>query len=113
MALALDVARPVSRRAHPGGPAFVGGRAALGGDRVTSTDQWAGPLAEPVELPGPVPTTESAGDLRRFVVLLAWIPAILLADHGWSGHHVGLTSQRLLGVGTWALLLVMLRGESR
>jgi hypothetical protein len=80
---------------------------------VTSTDQWAGPLAAPVDLPGPVPTEGSARDLRRFAVLLAWIPAILLADHGWSTHPVGLGTQRLLGLGTWALLLVMLRGESR
>jgi len=41
-------------------------------------------------------------------VVVAWITAVLLLDRGAS-----LTQQRLLGVGTWLLLLAVLRGEDR
>jgi hypothetical protein len=76
---------------------------------VTATEQWAGPLAGSADRDGPEPALPSSvRDLRRFVVLLAWIPAILLLDRGR-----GIDVQRLLGVGTWLLLLAMLRGESR
>jgi len=51
----------------------------------------------------------SARDLLRFAVLLAWIPVILLTDHALGG----IVAQRLLGIGTWLLLLAMLRGETR
>jgi hypothetical protein len=40
-------------------------------------------------------------------VVLLWIPVVLGLDRGAS-----LTQQRLLGVGTWLLLLVLLRRES-
>jgi hypothetical protein len=40
-------------------------------------------------------------------LVFAWIPAVLLADAG-----AGLLQQRLLGVGTWALLLVLLWAHS-
>ena len=71
------------------------------------TDTWTGPLTPPA-----VEAAESGRDLRRFAVLLAWIPVILLLDSA-GRHGVSVGWQRLLGVGTWALLLVMLRGESR
>lgn len=77
---------------------------------MTSTEQWAGPLAAPVDGVGPVPSEpSSARDLVRFAVLLAWIPVILVSDHALGD----LLSQRLLGLGTWLLLFVMLRGETR
>jgi hypothetical protein len=41
-------------------------------------------------------------------VVLAWIPVVLLLDRGAS-----LTQQRLLGVGTWLLLLLLLVREDR
>jgi hypothetical protein len=40
------------------------------------------------------------------VAVLAWIPLVLLLDRGAS-----MTEQRLLGVGTWALLLLLLWRE--
>src|SRR4051795_9426514 len=39
-------------------------------------------------------------------VVLAWIPVVLLLDRSAS-----MTQQRLLGVGTWLLLLALLRRE--
>ena len=39
--------------------------------------------------------------------VLVWIPAVLVLDS-----HSTLAQQRLLGVGTWLLLLALLRGES-
>jgi hypothetical protein len=68
---------------------------------------WTGPLSPPEVVPA-----GSGRDLRRFVVLLAWIPVILLLD-AVGRHGVTIGWQRLLGAGTWALLLLMLRGESR
>lgn len=41
------------------------------------------------------------------IVVLAWIPAVLLLDRG-----AGLPRQLLLGVGTWVLLLALLRREA-
>ncbi len=41
------------------------------------------------------------------LVVLAWIPAVLLADRG-----AGMGRQLLLGAGTWLLLLALLRWES-
>jgi hypothetical protein len=41
------------------------------------------------------------------LVVLAWIPAVLLADRG-----AGLGRQLLLGAGTWLLLVALLRRES-
>ncbi|BEP11908.1 hypothetical protein acdb102_02190 [Acidothermaceae bacterium B102] len=74
---------------------------------TTHATSWTGPLDTPEPArPG------SARDLRRFAVLLGWIPVILLLD-SVGRHGVSLGWQRLLGVGTWVLLLVMLRGESR
>ncbi len=46
-------------------------------------------------------------DLALAGAVLGWIPAVLVADRG-----VGLGGQRLLGVATWLLLLVLLRGEA-
>jgi hypothetical protein len=40
-------------------------------------------------------------------VSVGWVPLVLLLDEG-----AGIWAQRLLGVGTWVLLLVILRGES-
>jgi hypothetical protein len=48
-----------------------------------------------------------ARDLSLAAAVLVWIPAVLAADR-----HVDLTVQRLLGLSTWVLLLVLLRGES-
>jgi hypothetical protein len=42
----------------------------------------------------------------RVLAVLAWIPAVLLADRGAS-----LNEQRLLGLATWLLLAVLLVGE--
>ena len=53
----------------------------------------------------PVPMTR---DLRLAGVVGLWVLVALGLDGGAS-----LTQQRLLGVGTWCLLLVALRGESR
>jgi hypothetical protein len=44
-------------------------------------------------------------------VVLAWIPAVLLLDHGLGGHGASDAEQRLLGVGTWVLLLALLARE--
>ena len=41
------------------------------------------------------------------LIVLVWIPAVLLLDSA-----AGLWQQHLLGLGTWALLLFLLRGES-
>jgi hypothetical protein len=44
-------------------------------------------------------------------VVLLWITVVLLSDHGWSGHPASMAEQRLLGVGTWILLLALLARE--
>jgi len=46
-------------------------------------------------------------DLGVAAAVALWIPAVLLADRGAS-----LSQQWLLGAGTWALLVLLLRGES-
>jgi hypothetical protein len=74
-----------------------------------ATEEWTGPL-DPAVVPAARPGSDR--DLLRFVVLLAWIPAILVTD-SLGRHGIGIEAQRLLGFGTWLLLLVMLRGESR
>lgn len=48
----------------------------------------------------------SRGDLVLAAVVLAWVPLVLWLDRGAS-----LGGQRLLGLGTWALLVVLLRRE--
>jgi hypothetical protein len=48
-----------------------------------------------------------ARDLLRALVVLVWVPLVLVADVG-----VGLGTQRALGVGTWVLLIMLLRSES-
>jgi hypothetical protein len=45
-------------------------------------------------------------------VVLAWIPVVLLLDSGGAG-GASPAGQRLLGIGTWVLLLGLLAGESR
>ena len=47
-------------------------------------------------------------DLRLPAVVAVWVLVVLGLDTGAT-----LTGQRLLGAGTWALLLLVLRGESR
>jgi hypothetical protein len=46
-------------------------------------------------------------DLAVAAIMMVWVPVVLLLDH-----DAGIWFQRTLGVGTWALLLVMVRGES-
>jgi len=46
-------------------------------------------------------------DLRVAAIVLTWVPAVLLVDA-----VAGLGTQRLLGAGTWLLLLAVLRGET-
>lgn len=48
----------------------------------------------------------SAGDLLVVGAVLTWVPAVLLLDRGAS-----LAQQRWLGVGTWLLLVALLRRE--
>jgi hypothetical protein len=45
-------------------------------------------------------------------VVLAWIPAMLVLDHGWGGTAATLVQERWLGVCTWLVLLALLRFES-
>src|SRR5664279_5462039 len=49
----------------------------------------------------------SRRDLALFAVVAMWVPLVLVADVG-----VGVWTQRALGAGTWALLLVLMRSES-
>jgi hypothetical protein len=66
-------------------------------------------------LPDPAdgqPAARTTSVVRRWTAMtpaavLAWIPLVLLLDRGAT-----MTEQRLLGVGTWLLLLVLLRRES-
>jgi hypothetical protein len=44
-------------------------------------------------------------------IVLAWIPAVLTLDHGWGGNGASTVQQRLLGVGTWGLLITLLARE--
>jgi hypothetical protein len=44
-------------------------------------------------------------------IVLAWIPAVLLLDHGLGAQPASMSEQRLLGVGTWVLLLALLSRE--
>lgn len=46
-------------------------------------------------------------DLAVAGVVLAWVPLVLLLDHG-----AGIWFQRGLGLGTWALLVLLLRAEA-
>ena len=48
----------------------------------------------------------SRRDLALFAVVAMWVPLVLVADVG-----VGVLTQRALGAGTWALLLVLMRSE--
>jgi hypothetical protein len=50
-------------------------------------------------------------NLTIAATVLAWIPAVLLLDHGFGGHGASDAEQRLLGVGTWVLLLALLARE--
>ena len=52
-------------------------------------------------------TDRSPGDLAVAATVFGWITAVLLADR-----HASLLQQRLLGLATWAVLLVLLRRES-
>jgi hypothetical protein len=45
------------------------------------------------------------------LIVLAWIPVVLYLDHGIGGRGASMVEQRLLGVGTWVLLLALLVGE--
>jgi hypothetical protein len=45
------------------------------------------------------------------VAVLAWIAAVLLLDHGLGPHGASVVQQRLLGVGTWLLLIALLVRE--
>ena len=49
----------------------------------------------------------SRADLVVAATVMTWIPVVLLLDRG-----IGVWPQRLLGVGTWALLLLLLRRET-
>jgi hypothetical protein len=44
-------------------------------------------------------------------IVLAWISAALLLDHGLGGHGASMAQQRWLGVGTWVLLITLLARE--
>jgi hypothetical protein len=58
--------------------------------------------------------TELVAQHRNALIVAAvmtWIPGVLLLDHGWSGHGASVDQQRLLGVGTWLLLLGLLARE--
>jgi hypothetical protein len=44
-------------------------------------------------------------------IVLAWIPTVLLLDHGLGRDGASLTEQRLLGAGTWLLLILLLLRE--
>ncbi len=55
----------------------------------------------------PAPLRDSARDLAVAAAVLVWVPLVLLLDQGAS-----LAQQRALGVGTWLLLLALLRRES-
>lgn len=51
---------------------------------------------------------------RNLVIVaavLTWVSAVLWLDHGVGGGGVSLGAQRLLGLGTWALLLALLARE--
>ena len=56
---------------------------------------------------GPVAARRSPADLLVALLVVAWIPAVLLADRGAS-----LPTQRALGVGSALLLLALLTRES-
>jgi hypothetical protein len=45
-------------------------------------------------------------------VVLAWIPAVLVLDHGLGGQGASVSLQRGLGVGSWLVLVVLLARES-
>jgi hypothetical protein len=44
-------------------------------------------------------------------IVLAWIPAVLVLDHGFGGRAASMDEQRWLGVGTWVLLIALLSRE--
>jgi hypothetical protein len=44
-------------------------------------------------------------------VVMAWIPAVLVFDHGLGGHGASSVAQRLSGVVTWLLLVLLLARE--
>jgi hypothetical protein len=51
---------------------------------------------------------------RNLVIVatvLAWIPAVLVLDHGLGGSAASMSEQRWLGVGTWVLLIGLLSRE--
>jgi hypothetical protein len=48
---------------------------------------------------------------QNLVAVLAWITAVLLLDHGLGSHGASMAQQRLLGVGTWILLIALLMRE--
>ena len=52
--------------------------------------------------------TDSVAEWRTPIVVMTWIPVTLVLDS-----HATLAQQWALGVVTWALLLVLLRGETR
>lgn len=66
---------------------------------------------EAADRPEPLASPPGLPRLRRnptiALTTLTWIPAVLLLDRG-----AGIWWQRALGVGTWALLLVLLRAET-
>src|SRR5580693_3555702 len=49
-------------------------------------------------------------DARIAATVLVWVAAVLILDHGFGGGASD-AEQRLLGVGTWLLLIALLRGE--
>jgi hypothetical protein len=49
--------------------------------------------------------------LQIVAIVLAWITAVLVLDHGLDGVAASPVEQRLLGLGTWLLLLALLARE--
>ena len=45
------------------------------------------------------------------MAVFVWITAVLLLDHGLGGHGASDAQQRLLGIGTWLVLLALLSRE--
>jgi hypothetical protein len=74
-------------------------------------DQLVRPLAAAGSLPRLSPRRAAerltGSDRAAAVVFVAWVPGVLLLDRG-----AGIWFQRLLGLATWALLLLFLRRES-
>jgi hypothetical protein len=59
----------------------------------------------------PVPAGRLVGDWQVVAICLVWVPVVLWLDSRAGGES--LAAQRLLGAGTWVMLLALLRREDR